>query len=260
MTSVKDPNSNITTYAYNANNWLTTLTNAHNNNTTFAYDDVGQLTSKTDFASRQTTYSYNRIGWRTGETWVSGSYTATYSYNAGGQLTDAVDTNSVYKYTYTNDGVMNQQKVSYPGASSMGTVTLDFTIDGFGRRTRLADSTATSGVMIYLTNGATVNIANGANVNMTAESSGSYQGILFYQDRTMSSPGTSLFTGGSAMHLTGSLYFPNSALTFDNGGNAQTQAIVASTVSFQGGATLNQATATSQTGLYTSSPSASVIE
>jgi len=106
-----------------------------------------------------------------------------------------------------------------------------------------------TGVMIYLTNGATVNIANGANVTMSAESSGSYQGVLFYQDRTMTSPGSSTFAGGSSMHLTGSLYLPNALLNINNGANAQTEAIIAGSVNFQGGATLNQATSQSQTGL-----------
>jgi hypothetical protein len=115
--------------------------------------------------------------------------------------------------------------------------------------------------MIYLTNGATVNIANGATVNMSPESSGSYQGILFYQDRTMTSPGTSSFAGGANMHLSGSLYFPNALLNIDNGSNAQTEAIVAGSVNFQGGATLNQATSQSQTGLTVGGGSlASVIQ
>jgi hypothetical protein len=108
--------------------------------------------------------------------------------------------------------------------------------------------TASSGVMIYLTNGATVSISNGANVTLSAESSGSYQGILFYQDRSMSSPGGSSFQGGANMHLSGSLYFPHAALTFDNGNNAQTQAVVASSITFAGGATFNNGTPT-QTGL-----------
>ncbi len=76
----------------------------------------------------------------------------------------------------------------------------------------------------------------------------------------MSSPGGSSFQGGANMHLTGALYFPHSALTFDNGSNAQTDAIVANSVTFAGGATLNNGTK-SQTGLGTTSvSSASMIQ
>jgi hypothetical protein len=62
------------------------------------------------------------------------------------------------------------------------------------------------------------------------------------------------------MHLTGSLYFPKAALTFDNGGNAQTDAVVAQSITFAGGATFNQATSQAQTGLYGGGSAASMIQ
>jgi hypothetical protein len=100
--------------------------------------------------------------------------------------------------------------------------------------------TATGGVTIYLTGGATVNIANGASVTLAAQSAGDYQGVLFYQDRTMASPGASTFAGGATMNLSGSLYFPHAELDVNNGASAggNTMAIVADKVNFQGGAHL----------------------
>ena len=100
--------------------------------------------------------------------------------------------------------------------------------------------TATGGVTIYLTGGATVNIANGANVTLSAQSSGSYQGVLFYQDRSMTSPGNSTFAGGATMNFTGSLYFPHAELDINNGSSTggSTMAVVADKVNFQGGAHL----------------------
>jgi hypothetical protein len=120
--------------------------------------------------------------------------------------------------------------------------------------------TATSGVMIYLTNGATVNIANGATVNMSAEGTGTYEGILFFQDRTMASPAASTFAGGANQTLTGSLYFPNSLLNINNGSNSSTEAVVAGSVNFQGGATFKQATTQAQTGLVVNSSATSVLQ
>jgi hypothetical protein len=122
--------------------------------------------------------------------------------------------------------------------------------------------TATSGVLIYLTNGATVSIANGANVTMSPQSSGTYEGVLFYQDRSMTSPGSSTFAGGSSMVLSGSLYFPYALLYINNGSNVQTEGIVAGSVNFQGGSqTLERATSESQTGLINPGvPSASMIQ
>ncbi len=120
--------------------------------------------------------------------------------------------------------------------------------------------TATSGVMIYLTNGAYVNIANGVTVNMAPQSSGTYQGVLFFQDHTMTSPAASAFAGGSNSTMTGSLYFPWALVNINNGSTANTEALVVNSVSFQGGATFNEATTQAQTGLVTSSSSVSVLQ
>jgi hypothetical protein len=111
--------------------------------------------------------------------------------------------------------------------------------------------TATGGVLIYLTGGATVNIANGASVTLSAQASGAYQGVLFYQDRTMAAPGASTFAGGADMNLTGSLYFPHATLDVNNGAAAAgtTMAIVADMVNFQGGAHLLADAGGTKTGL-----------
>jgi hypothetical protein len=111
--------------------------------------------------------------------------------------------------------------------------------------------TSSGGVLIYLTGGATVNIANGASVTLSAQASGSYQGVLFYQDRTMASPGASTFAGGATMNLTGSLYFPHATLDVNNGSSTSgtTMAIVADMVDFQGGANLLADVGGAKTGL-----------
>jgi len=119
--------------------------------------------------------------------------------------------------------------------------------------------TATGGVMFYLTGASTVNIANGSAVTLSAQTSGTYEGILFFQDRTISSPGSSTFAGGANMNLTGSLYFPNALLNMNNGSNTQTEALIVGTVNFQGGQTFKQATSGSQTGLVTTTPGAGIF-
>ncbi len=111
--------------------------------------------------------------------------------------------------------------------------------------------TATGGVTIFLTGGAYVNIANGSTVNLSAQTSGTYQGILFFQDRTVSNPTASTFAGGSSTTLTGSIYMPKSLVNFNNGSTeSSTMALVVNSVNFEGGATtFLQATSQSQTGL-----------
>jgi hypothetical protein len=127
--------------------------------------------------------------------------------------------------------------------------------------------TATGGVMIYLTNGATVNIANGSTVTLSAQTSGAYEGILFYQDRSMTSPGSSTIAGGANLNLTGSLYFPHALLNINNGTSTSlssggtTTAIVADMVDFQGGASVFVADSNgSKTGISGVSYSVYLIE
>ncbi len=119
---------------------------------------------------------------------------------------------------------------------------------------------ATSGVTIYLTNGAYVSVGNGATLNMSAQGSGTYEGVLFFQDHTMANPTASTFGGGASMNLTGSLYFPHSLLNINNGSNSNTEAVIAGSVNFQGGATFKQATTQAQTGLVVSNTASSVLQ
>jgi Tfp pilus assembly protein PilX len=121
--------------------------------------------------------------------------------------------------------------------------------------------TASGGVMIFLTNGATVNIANGTTVTLSAMTTGSYQGILFYSDRSYS-PGSSTVAGGANMTLSGSLYFPTSTLIFNNGTTTSgtKMAIVADQVNFAGGAAMSAATGPSDTGIWAGKSTVLTIE
>ncbi len=80
------------------------------------------------------------------------------------------------------------------------------------------------------------NLNGGATLTLTAPSTGTYAGILFYQDRR--STAASNFNGGSTARLTGALYFPGGDLTFNGGVGAQATCtrIIAGTVRFNGGA------------------------
>jgi hypothetical protein len=81
---------------------------------------------------------------------------------------------------------------------------------------------ANSGVMFYLTGGATVGMTGTPTVQFTAPTSGTYAGILFYQQPcppNSSCPGPS-FGGNSSSFYTGVLYFPSSQVTFFGNNNS----------------------------------------
>jgi Flp pilus assembly protein TadG len=101
-----------------------------------------------------------------------------------------------------------------------------------------------NGVMFYNTYASgyaygPINFANGTTETFTAPTSGTYAGILFFQDPTVAGGAASSFAGGTSANLAGTLYFPTTALSFSNGASAAYTIIVADSVSFTGGVTLN---------------------
>lgn len=87
----------------------------------------------------------------------------------------------------------------------------------------------------------TASISGGANVDISAPTSGTYKGVLMYQDRDAgSSPSMdAIINGGSTTEFGGAMYFPNNDISF-TGGNATDSngcmLLIAQTVSFTGSA------------------------
>ena len=98
-----------------------------------------------------------------------------------------------------------------------------------------------SGVMFYLTNGASITIDNGANVQLSAMTSGTYAGVLIYQDPSDSNAIN--LQGGSSAKLTGSIVAPTAAVSIGNGGAMTLNGgIYAYSLTITGGATVNAST------------------
>jgi len=101
-----------------------------------------------------------------------------------------------------------------------------------------------AGVMFYNTYGGgysyqPIALNNGTTETLTAPITGTYAGILMFQDPTVVGGGASSFAGGTSANLTGALYFPTTALSFSNGASAAYTIIVAKSVNFTGGVTIN---------------------
>lgn len=94
-----------------------------------------------------------------------------------------------------------------------------------------------SGVTFYLPQGGSVSISGGGILNLKAPTSGPFNGILFYEDRSDTQSG--LISGGANSTLQGIIYFPNAGLTLSGGTDSQTYAsIIAGSLSFSGGTVL----------------------
>ena len=101
----------------------------------------------------------------------------------------------------------------------------------------LAGGTTTngSGVTFYFPPGGSLSISNGITFNLTAPNSGTYNGILFYQDRANSN--AAMIEGGATSVLDGILYFPNANVTLENGTSTQSYAtVISKSLTFAGGA------------------------
>jgi Flp pilus assembly protein TadG len=88
-----------------------------------------------------------------------------------------------------------------------------------------------------------INIANGVTANFSAPTTGglnSLEGILFIQDSSIpAGSAASYFAGGASLTLAGALYFPTTQLNYSNGISAAYTILVADTIIFTGGATMN---------------------
>ncbi|SPE38328.1 conserved exported hypothetical protein [Candidatus Sulfopaludibacter sp. SbA6] len=85
-----------------------------------------------------------------------------------------------------------------------------------------------------------ISLSGGTSVNFSAPTTGSLAGILFFQDRSIASGSASTLSGGTSTVLNGALYFPTTQLNYSGGASTGSYTIiVAKTVNFSGGATLN---------------------
>ena len=99
-----------------------------------------------------------------------------------------------------------------------------------------------TGVTIFLTSStgsgyATAAINNGANVTLSAPTSGTTAGIVFFGDRRASKTSTIDLSGGAQIIVTGALYFPTQKVLFQNGVNNPSGCIqlIAGTLQLVGG-------------------------
>jgi hypothetical protein len=103
----------------------------------------------------------------------------------------------------------------------------DFKIDG---------SATGAGVTFFIAAGNATSVNGSGAVTLTAPTSGTYSGIVFFGDRAGSSSSTNTINGGSNNTITGAVYYPTQSLTFAGGsasGSDCTQ-LVADTIKITG--------------------------
>lgn len=112
------------------------------------------------------------------------------------------------------------------GLDIKGTVTLNpgtYYIDGSSFKVNSGAVINGTGVTIILTSStaatspssvATIDINGGATLNLSASTSGTYAGVLIYQDRRANDSGTEKINGNASSFLQGAIYMPSREVQF----------------------------------------------
>jgi hypothetical protein len=119
----------------------------------------------------------------------------------------------------------------------------------------------TAGVTFFITgkNGHSAGPINlSGSGNFAAPSSGPYQGLLFYQDPSVSYANPNKYSGSG--NVTGSFYFVSTTLKYSGSGNALAQALVANQIVFTGSGNFTQDTSGTLTGINKSSTTVSLVQ
>ncbi|OHV69374.1 hypothetical protein LCM4577_22540 [Mesorhizobium sp. LCM 4577] len=119
----------------------------------------------------------------------------------------------------------------------------------------------TDGVTIYMAGSSTVSMNGNATVTLSAPTSGTYSGVLFYGDRT-GAAAQSTFNGTATSLLTGAIYFPRQQVNYlgnFSGLDGCTQ-VVADTIQWSGNATINQDCSKHGGADIPAAPSVAIVE
>lgn len=164
-----------------------------------------------------------------------------------------------------NPNASNLQPGTYcNGLTLKGNVTLQpgvYYIEGGNFRINANADVSGSGVTIYLGGTATVSINGTASVNLSAPTTGTYAGILFFGDRG-SSGLSSTFNGTAGSLLTGAIYMPTQNVQYlgNFSGNGGCTQVVGWTVAWSGNATVSQDCSSLGMGKINSAARVSLVE
>ena len=151
-----------------------------------------------------------------------------------------------FSNTKINGGTTRLTPGVYCGGITISSATVTFTagtyiLNGGGLTISGGSSAVTGDGLTFLntSNGYAykpITISGGGYVNLSATTSGMFTGILFFQDRNITSSSQNTISGGSTTVIGGTLYFPTTKLVYSggSGSSGEPTTIIADTLSFSG--------------------------
>lgn len=144
LLTVTDAKNQTTTYVYDEMDRIKTRTDPLSRTESYQYDISGNLAQFTDRKSQVTTFSYDNLNRRTGATYPDA--TVTYGYDAIGRLTSVNDSVGG-NISWTYDTVSSGHHPRVLETTTPGTVTVEY--DEIGRRLKLSATGQTDVTYTY---------------------------------------------------------------------------------------------------------------
>jgi hypothetical protein len=165
-------------------------------------------------------------------------------------------------YSIGNGNTATLNPGTYCGGISVGgsaVVTLNpgmYILNGGGFNNSNSGVVNGTGVTFFLTGqhgrtAAGMSLQGNSHTNVTAPSSGTYQGILFYQDRSVTYAAGNAQANSAHLDATGTLYCSTTSLTLAGDVTENKIAIIANTLTISGSSTYDQDSTGAYTGLAT---------
>ncbi|WP_186760546.1 RHS repeat-associated core domain-containing protein [Arthrobacter alpinus] len=162
--------SNKTSYTYNSNHELTTVTPVTGSSLTAqsrTYDVWGRLLTQTTGAGTTLTYSYDGVGRLAGTSFSDTTHSIAYTYNTNGQTLTRTDGAGTTSYAYDQMGRLTSRTNTAGG----GTISY-----GYDRASNLASTTDTRGTTTYAFD------ASGVPTSLTYQYNGGNHVLAFATD------------------------------------------------------------------------------
>lgn len=142
LTSITDPLGNTTTYEYDSNGNLIKITYPLGNVTTYTYDSRGNRLTETDALGNTTAYTYNLMGRLLSITDALGN-TTTYSYDSNGNRTTETDADG-NTTTYAYDAYNRLNQITDPLGNNTS-----YTYDSRDNRISMTDNNGNTTTYTY---------------------------------------------------------------------------------------------------------------
>ena len=245
VTDAQTPTAGVTTYGYDTENDLTDIWDTKSNHTRFVYfpgqylyetifpsgsaetytwDNNNNLTTKTDRNGNYFSYTYDYQNHLYEKQLPMVGYTAYYTYDAAGRLTQVADYNSgstgTYSFAYDNMNRMTSTTTTY-NFTTAGPWTVQYGYDAASNRTSMTDPQGTQTTYTYDVLNRLTNLANS-----WAGTFGFYYDNLSRRTQLTRSNGmTTTYNYDqlsrllSVVHQAGSTTLDGANYTYDNAGN-----------------------------------------